>query len=306
MKTVIGGLVVSGLVFCVTLPLWGENYLISLFFFVFMYITLASSWNIISGFTGYVSFGHVAFWGIGSYGAAVIITHFGWHWIPASILGGVVAVVLAFIIGYPCLKLKGPYFVIAMLGLNEIVRIFVTLWDSVTFGGEGMNLPPVLSLLSTYTAMGIVALATVGTTYVIANSKFGLRLLAIREDEVGAEVMGINTTFYKLAAFVLSAFFAGVVGGIYAWHMSYIEPESSFALLVTIEMIIMAMFGGRATVLGPVIGATFLYLASEIVWARFPEAHLALYGLLIIVVVLYMPQGVMGMMRVRGWVPRGW
>jgi branched-chain amino acid transport system permease protein len=154
--------------------------------------------------------------------------------------------------------------------------------------------------------MGLVALATVGTTYVIANSKFGLRLLAIREDEIGAEVMGINTTFYKLAAFVLSAFFAGVVGGIYAWHMSYIEPESSFALLVTIEMIIMAMFGGRATVLGPVIGATSLYLASEMVWARFPEAHLAVYGLLIIVVVLYMPQGVMGMMRQRDWVPRGW
>ena len=306
MKAVIGGLFGAALIFCVTLPIWGENYLISLFLFVFMYITLASSWNLISGFTGYISFGHVAFWGVGSYTAAIVITRFGWHWIPASLMGGVVAVILAVLIGYPCLKLKGPYFAIAMLGLNEIVRIFVNLWDSVTQGGEGINLPPVLSIVSTYTAMGIMAVATVATTYVVANSKFGLRLLAIREDEIGAEVMGINTTFYKLAAFVLSAFFAGVVGGIYAWYLSFIEPESSFALLVTIEMIIMAMFGGRATVMGPVIGATFLYLASEMVWARFPEAHLAIYGLLIIFVVLYMPQGVMGMLRQRGWVARGW
>lgn len=306
MRTVIKLLLLAGLVFCLTLPLWGENYLISLFFFVFMYITLASSWNIISGFTGYVSFGHVAFWGAGSYGAAIVIINFGWHWLLASLFGGLVAVVLAFIIGYPCLKLKGPYFVIAMLGLNEIVRVFVVLWESVTLGGEGINLPPVLSIVPTYVAMGVLAAATVGTTYLIANSKFGLRLLAIREDETGAEVMGINTTFYKLAAFVLSAFFAGVGGGVYAWYLSYIEPESSFALLVTIEMIIMAMFGGRATVLGPVIGATFLYLASEMVWARFPSAHMAVYGLLIIVVVIYMPNGVMGMLRQRGWVSRGW
>ena len=306
MKAVIRGLFGAALVFCVTLPMWGENYLISLFLFVFMYITLASSWNLISGFTGYVSFGHVAFWGVGSYTAAIVITRLAWHWVPASLLAGAVAVLLAVIIGYPCLKLSGPYFAIAMLGLNEIVRVFVNLWASVTQGGEGINLPPVLSIVSSYTAMGLLALATVGTTYIVANSKFGLRLLAIREDEIGAEVMGINTTFYKLSAFVLSAFFAGVAGGIYAWYLSFIEPESSFALLVTIEMIIMAMFGGRATVMGPVIGATFLYLGSEMLWARFPEAHLALYGLLIIFVVLYMPQGVMGMLRERGWVARGW
>ena len=306
MKSVIGGLFGAALIFCVTLPMWGENYLISLFLFVFMYITLASSWNLISGFTGYVSFGHVAFWGVGSYTAAIVITRFGWHWVPASLLAGAVAVLLAVIIGYPCLKLSGPYFAIAMLGLNEIVRVFVNLWASVTQGGEGINLPPVLSIVSSYTAMGLLALATVATTYFVANSKFGLRLLAIREDEIGAEVMGINTTLYKLGAFVLSAFFAGVAGGIYAWYLSFIEPESSFALLVTIEMIIMAMFGGRATVMGPVIGATFLYLGSEMLWARFPEAHLALYGILIIFVVLYMPQGVMGMLRERGWVARGW
>ncbi len=287
----------------ILLPYRVPAYIVSLTLLIFMYIILAESWNIISGYTGYVSFGHVAFFGLGAYAAAILITKAAIPWYFASIIGGAVAVVLSLVIGFPCLRLKGPYFAIALLGLNEAVRLGVSSWESLTGGGYGLHLPPEFNLIPIYYAMGGTALIVVFLTYRLAISKFGLSLIAIREDEVAAEAMGINTTKYKLMAFALSAFFPGVAGGIYAWYISYIDPDTVFAVLITVQMIIMTMFGGAGTVLGPVIGAASLTLISEMFWIRFPFLHQALFGVLIVGVVILMPGGVMAMLKHSGIVP---
>ncbi len=293
---VMGGLAV--------LPLFASGYIISFTIQIFMWIALAGSWNLISGFTGYVSFGHVAFFGIGSYTGALLVTKAGWHWLPASLAGCVPAAALALLIGYPCLRLKGPYFAIAMLGLNEVVRALVSYFESFTGGGSGISLPPILSIAPVYYAMGGVAIAVTLLTYRIITSRFGLRLLSIREDEIAAETMGINTSLMKLYAFLLSALFPGIVGGLYAWYSSYIEPLSVFPLLTTITMIIMCLFGGKGTVLGPVLGAVLLSVFQELVWARFIFVHQAIFGALIVGVVLLMPRGIMGVLQERYRLPR--
>ncbi|MFQ5830686.1 MAG: branched-chain amino acid ABC transporter permease, partial [Candidatus Methylomirabilia bacterium] len=265
-----------------------------------MYIALASSWNIISGYTGYVSFGHVAFFGVGAYVCAIMITRQGMPWVPAVLVGGAGAALLSLILGFPCLRLKGPYFAIVMLGIGEIMRVTVLYFEDLTEGGFGISFPHPDATIPSYFAMGITAAAVVALSQWLANSKFGLRLMSIREDELAAEAMGINTTKYKIVAFVLSAFFPGVAGGIYAYYLSYIEPESTFAVLITINMAIMTIFGGRGTVLGPVVGAASLYVMSELVWIRFPFLHLALFGAIIIVVILFMPRGIMGLVGAKG------
>ena len=184
--------------------------------FTMMYVVLALSWNIISGYTGYVSFGHVVFYGVGAYASGILVADYGWPWLATLFVGGVVGVAIAILIGYPVLRLKGPYFAIAMLGAAEGTRVIVTVWDSLTHGGLGINLPNVENSMETYFAMLVLMIVTIVVSYWVGHSRFGIRLNAIREDEVAAGALGINTTVYKLAAFCLSAVFSAIAGGIQA------------------------------------------------------------------------------------------
>jgi branched-chain amino acid transport system permease protein len=268
-----------------------------------MWIALAQSWNLISGLTGYVSFGHVAFFGMGSYTTAILVVK-GMAWPLAAVAGGVMAVVLAFVIGWPCLRLKGPYFAIAMLGLNEVLRVMASYFEGLTGGGLGLSLPTLDASVRIYYAMGLVALAVTAVTYVIVTSRFGLRLMTIREDEVAAEAMGIDTFRYKIYAFLLSAAAPGIVGGLAARDMGYIEPISVFPLVTTITMIVMVLFGGKGTIWGPVLGAVILFTFQELVWANFPHAHQILLGGIIVAVVLVMPRGILGVLQQRYNLPR--
>ncbi len=297
MRYVLPGAGILLLASAAALPALAVPYYLSLGLFVAMYVALAQGWNLISGFTGYVSFGHVAFFGTGGYTAALLAVRLQWHWAPAALAGGLAAALLALVIGIPCLRLKGPYFAIAMLGLAQVMRIVALLWDSVTQGGSGIYLAPPREIDPYYYAMVAVAAGASLVAALVARSRFGLRLLAIREDEVAAEAMGINAPRHKIAAFLLSAFPPGVAGGIYAAYVAFLEPLSAFDTLVTIQMIVMAMLGGRATAAGPIIGAVALTLGGELVWARFPFVHQGLFGALILLVVLWMPNGVMGMLR---------
>ncbi len=276
-----------------------NTYYLSVGYSILLFVALASSWNVMSGFTGYTSFGHVAFYGVGAYTAAILMGDHQWPWVPAFLAGGVMAAIFAVVIGWPCLRLKGPYFAISMLGIAEVLRIVALTWESLTYGGSGIPMLPVLSVRGFYFLMGGLALAAVGLGLVVSRSKFGLRLLALREDETGAEMMGINTTTHKLGAFVLSAIIPGIAGGVDASRVGFIEPISTFNIIITIQMIIMTMFGGRATILGPVIGAVVLSLVREALWARYPYDYQMLFGLLIVVLILFMPEGVMGMVRAR-------
>ncbi len=285
-------------------PIKGTGYGVRFMLQLFMWIALAQSWNLISGLTGYVSFGHIAFFGMGAYTAGILIVKLGWPWLWASLAGGVGAVVLALVIGWPCLRLKGPYFAIAMLGLNEVLRVAVSYFEGLTGGGSGLSLPALYASVPIYYAMGLVALAVTGLAYVIVTSRFGLRLMTIREDEVAAEAMGINTFRYKLYAFLLSAVGPGIVGGLAARDQSYIEPISVFPLIMTITMIVMVLFGGKGTIWGPVLGAVLLFTLQEMIWARFIYLHQLLFGAIIITVVLLMPRGILGVLQQKYNLPR--
>jgi branched-chain amino acid transport system permease protein len=280
-------------------------YLRSFALFTMMYVVLALSWNIISGFTGYTSFGHVAFYGIGAYACAILVVDHSWPWLPTLVVGALVAGLVAVAIGYPVLRLKGPYFAIAMLGMAEGTRVVATVWDSLTHGGLGISFPSTENSMWTYYAMLVLMLITTAVAYLLAHSRFGIRLNAIREDEVAAEALGINVTRYKLVAFVLSAIFPAVAGGIQAYKVLYIEPQSVFFVQITIAMALMSMLGGKGTVIGPVVGAVLLYTAQELTWVNFPTAHLIAYGVFIVVVARFMPRGLIGFAIDRGWVRKG-
>jgi branched-chain amino acid transport system permease protein len=285
-------------------PTFGTGYGVRSTLQAFMWIALAGSWNLISGLTGYVSFGHVAFFGAGAYTGAILVASAGWPWPVASLAGGVAAGVLALLIGYPCLRLKGPYFAIAMLGLNEVLRALVSYFERLTGGGNGLSLPTLDATRSIYYVMGLLAVAVTAAAYLIVTSRFGLRLMTIREDEVAAEAMGIDTFHHKLVVFLLSAIGPGIAGALMARDQGYIEPLSVFPLATTVTMIVMALFGGKGTVWGPVLGAVVLFVAQELVWARYPYVHPLLFGAIIIVVVLAMPRGVLGLLQVKYRLPR--
>jgi branched-chain amino acid transport system permease protein len=285
-------------------PMVGTGYGVRATLQVFMWIALAGSWNLISGLTGYVSFGHVAFFGAGAYTGAILVATAGWPWPAAAAAGGAAACVLALLIGYPCLRLKGPYFAIAMLGLNEVLRALVSYFEGLTGGGNGLSLPTLDATRSIYYVMGGLAIAVTAMTYMIITSRFGLRLMTIREDEVAAEAMGIDTFRHKLAAFLLSAVGPGVAGALTARDQGYIEPLSVFPLAVTVTMIVMVLFGGKGTVWGPVLGAVALFVIQEIVWARYPYVHPLLFGAIIVAVVLLMPRGILGLLQLKYRLPR--
>jgi branched-chain amino acid transport system permease protein len=280
-------------------------YVRSFVLFLMMYVVLALSWNIISGFTGYTSFGHVAFYGIGAYACAILVADHGWHWLPTLGVGAVVAGLVAVALGYPVLRLKGPYFAIAMLGAAEGTRVVATVWDDLTHGGLGISFPTAENSFETYYAMLALMLLTIVTAYTVGHSRFGIRLNAIREDEGAAEALGIDATRYKLAAFVLSAMFPAAAGGIQAYKVLYIDPPSVFFIQITIAMALMSMLGGKGSVVGPIVGAALLYTAQELTWVNFPTAHLIAYGLFIVVIARFMPRGLVGFAIDRSWMRKG-
>jgi len=287
------------------LPHGMSVYLRSFTMFAMMYVVLALSWNIISGFTGYTSFGHVAFYGIGAYACAILVADYSWPWMPTLAVGATVASAVALAIGYPVLRLKGPYFAIAMLGMAEGTRVVATVWDGLTHGGVGISFPSIENSMSTYYAMLVVMLLTIVVSYAVGHSRLGIRLNAIREDEVAAEALGIDVTRYKLAAFALSAAFPAAAGGIQAYKVLYIEPQGVFFVQITIAMALMSMLGGKGTVIGPIVGAVLLYTAQELTWVNFPTAHLIAYGIFIVIVARFIPRGIVGFAVDRGWMRKG-
>jgi len=302
-RWLLAGLVVT-LTALALYPLEATGYGVRVMLQLFMWIALAQSWNLISGLTGYVSFGHVAFFGTGAYTAGILIAKAGWPWLLASLAGGVIAMGFALLVGWPCLRLKGPYFAIAMLGLNEVLRVAVSYYEGLTGGGNGLSLPTLHASVPIYYVMGLVAAGVTLLTYVIVTSRFGLRLMTIREDEVAAEAMGIDTFRYKVYAFLLSAVAPGIAGGLAARDQGYIEPISVFPLATTITMIVMVLFGGKGTIWGPVVGAVILFAFQEIVWAKFVYLHQLLFGAIIVLVVLLMPRGILGVLQQKYNLPR--
>ncbi|MBK7895279.1 MAG: branched-chain amino acid ABC transporter permease [Anaerolineaceae bacterium] len=278
-------------------------------FTILLSVALASSLNILLGYTGYVSFGHVVFFGLGGYVGFYLMSAQGMSLWISMLAGGVSAGVLAFLLGKAILRLRGGYFALATIGINEAMRAFINNFEP--FGGPtGMTLNFSVyrdyggagqALWLSYYVLAALTFIVLIVSYLVRTSKFGLGLLAIREDEDAAEVMGVNAPNVKTWAYVLSAIIPGMLGVLFFFKNGSIEPAPAFRLHFSIEMIVMVMLGGQGTVLGPILGAYgyqslrgFL-LTSPI----FKDIQLAVAGVLLLVIVLFVPAGVVGWLRQR-------
>lgn len=292
------------------LPIFNPDiYYLSFGVMIFMYIALCGSWNILGGFSGYASFGHAVFFGIGAYTVALLLINFGYSPFLTCFVGGIVAGIFSLIIGFPVLRLKGPYFSIATLCLTlATVVIVINLPSEFTGGPAGLFLPLMpadifASRAIFYESMLILAIAVTLLSRAIQKSKFGIGLISIRENETTAETIGVNSTQLKILAFVLSAFLAGVIGGIYAYYRTYVHPDTVFDPFLSIAIVIMAILGGAGTWQGPIIGAVILTVIDQVLIAVFPglpaEVTRVIFGLIIIFVIMYMPSGIMHFINIR-------
>ena len=260
---------------------------------VAMFVVMASGWNIIGGLTGYASFGNIAFFGLGAYTVGVLVANLRWPFAAALVLAPLVTAVFAVIIGIPLLRLRGHYFAVATLGVGVAVGEVVNNLEPLG-ATTGLFLPIVRSDLIFFYLMLAAAVLAVLTTWVILRSRFGYGLLAIRENEEAAAVIGVNTTFYKVGAFCIAAALTGLAGGIFAQWNSFINQENVFSLSDNVQMILMAVLGGAGTVLGPVAGAISLELIIQRLagggsGSVFSQIGL---GLLLVVCVIFIPRGV--------------
>jgi branched-chain amino acid transport system permease protein len=252
--------------------------------------SLAQGWNIIGGFAGYASFGNSVFYGLGTYGTAIAMAQFHLPFAIGLALGAAMGVLCALVMGLPILRLRGPYFAIGTLGLSgAMTGVFSNL--SIAGRNIGLILPLTRSDVLFYElALCLLVLATATVAW-IARSRFGLGLIAIRENEDAAAVMGVNTTRYKIAALVLAALFSALAGGIHAYWITFVDPSSAFDASLNVRMIIMTIFGGPGTVLGPVVGSFVLSAVYEVLANRISSAAALLFGVVIILAVIFMPKG---------------
>ncbi len=269
-------------------------------------VAVAVNWNLTGGFTGYVDFGHAAWFGIGAYTTAMLMSlqtngpQIGWAAPPAIVIGAVVAGALAAAIGRATMRLKGPYFSIAMLGTFVAVREIVRVSGGLTGGGVGLTLPPYLNRpLFYYVELALVA-GLVAFTWWLRSTRFGAALVAIREDEVGAETRGIDTTRLKVTVFSFAGFSTGLFGGLWAYQNTFVDPDIAFVELRTVDAVMGTMLGGLGTVAGPVVGTIALFWLRELLWAHLLDYHLIAQGVLLVGIVLFLPRGLVGILDPRG------
>jgi branched-chain amino acid transport system permease protein len=327
--------ITSWLVPCIVLallPLWVSSpYALHIFILLFIAVATGESWNVVGGFAGQYSVGHAAYYGLGAYGAFVLMQtkHIApWFgvWVAVAI-----AVAVALIIGSITFRLRGPYFVLASIAVAEIIRLAALNWKDLTNGAEGIliNEMPALQLggrlitdwnsKTPYYYMGLLmAVFCVAVNQVVKGSKLGYYLQAIREDQDAAHSLGIPLTSYKNAALVISAALTALAGSFAAFYVGFIEPQAVFGIDISVQLVLICIIGGIGTVAGPLIGAVVLVLLSEALRANLiaqglfhlglsesspagmflkenlAHAHVLIYGILVIVVILFMPDGFVG------------
>jgi branched-chain amino acid transport system permease protein len=287
------------------LPLAGNNYALRLATTVCMYAVMAQSWNFIGGLAGYPSFATAAFFGLGAYASAILQGQ-GAPMLLSWASGGLAAMAFAALIGGAILHLRGHYFAIASLIVAEMLRELINGMPDLTGGGKGMNLPILrISVASEaqffFYAMLVLALVCAATAIVVHGSKLGFGLRCIQQNEDAANILGVNAYAYKTAAFSLSAVFVGVAGAIYASWVKYIEPPDVFDILLAVKPMVMVLLGGLGTIFGPALGAVILLAFEELVWRNFLTIHAAALGVIIVVLILFLPNGLLS--TVRGWLP---
>ncbi|MBI3091351.1 MAG: branched-chain amino acid ABC transporter permease [Candidatus Tectomicrobia bacterium] len=277
--------------FLASIPFLGSSYLPTFFIILFMNLILASSYDIVGGYLGYVNLGHAVFFGLGAY-------TFGITWNAQAPLGVAfvcavaAAVIFAALMAYPFFRLHGAYFSLGTFGLIRLFELLAFNFGSLTGGSGGLSVPSSYRLLPTFYTTLILALLTLAIVYKIAKSRLGLAFVSIREDEKVARDFGVPVLRYQTLALMLSASIAGLMGAVYTWYIIYINPEAVFGTEMALLPVAMAMLGGTGAIAGPVIGAVFISIVEEFLWTKLPYLHLAAYGLVIAGVGLFMPGGI--------------
>lgn len=291
------------LALCVLMPFVANVYYQQIIFLIFLYAGVGFAWNLVGGYAGQLSLGHAAFFGIGAYTFALLANHVNvWLALGAAAL---VAAVSAAPIGWICFRLRGPYFVLGTIAVAELLSVLATnQFKGLTKGAAGLLVNSLVTDPSLYywVALGFMVIAFV-VVALLATSKTGYYLMAIREDEDTAQTVTINTPFYKLLALLVSALLTGVGGAIFAANLGTIQPSDVFGSAISNQVVFLAILGGAGTLYGPLVGAVILEFASDylknslggVSWIGDPNAFaFFLYGLLIVLVVMYMPSGIVG------------
>jgi len=280
-------------------PLWASNYIVRLAVMIAMYSALTLSWNFIGGFTGYPSFSTAAFFGLGCY-AGALSQRAGLPMVLAWAFATVFVAAFATALGAIILRLRGHYFAIGSIGVVEVLRLVISSWDSLTSGAEGVNLPllgggPDAVARIFLAVMIAIMVAAFIVTVLVERSRLGYGLRCIQQNEDAANMVGVNTTRYKVIAYTLSALFCGTVGAAYASWTGYIDPNDSFSIIMTIKVPVMCLLGGPGTALGPVVGTAVFTLLEEVFWANFLDYNRAILGAVIVILIFFLPGGLLAL-----------
>jgi branched-chain amino acid transport system permease protein len=288
----------------------GLNYWLHMLLYTFMYIAMASSWNIIGGYAGYTSLGHNVFFAVGGYFAGVLLVYFDVSPFLTAPLAGLVSMAIGLLVGLISLRTRGPAFIISTIALVMLVKITFDNWDYIG-GTNGMTMPPLLDIsldlvkFPFYYYMLIIAIGAVYMSYRIRHSKFGLGLRAISQDEIKAEVAGIPTSYYKILAFGISGLFVGMAGGIWGYYLTYLKPNIFLLIILAAQLVLMTVLGGKGTVAGPVVGAILFIAINEFFVTNlgFTELNIVATGLILALVLIFFPSGIVGTLRERRKLP---
>jgi len=301
-RALVGFVVVFAVLYLTPFVVSLGDYLHNIVGLTFMFMAAGLAWNWLGGYVGQISFGHAAMFGTGGFVSARLAITFGLPFWATWLIGGIVAGLYALLWGHPTLRLRGPYFSIATIGVGEATRLVATYWTDFTGGSSGLSLPigvgPTKFQLYWY---GLYLLAAVVVmSYWLRKSRIGLALLAIKEDVEAAGDVGVNPTFHQDLVLFLSGTVVGVCGGFYASYQAFIDPLDMFSFERSISFVLIGVIGGIGTILGPAMGAVVFVVIQEFLLASYPQLYLGLYGVLLIVVILFEPLGLSGLIMRLG------
>jgi branched-chain amino acid transport system permease protein len=288
----------------------GLNYWLHMLLFAYMNVAVASSWNIIGGYAGYISLGHNVFLAVGGYFSGILFAYYGLSPFLTTPLAGLAAMAVGFVVGTITLRTRGPTFIISTIALVLLAKIALDNWDYIG-GANGMSLslvplPVEIVKLPFYYGMLLIAVGAVWLSFRIRRSKFGLGLRAISQDETRAEIAGIPTGWYKILAFATSGLFVGMAGALWGYYLTFLRPTIFLSILIGAKIVLMTILGGRGTVAGPVVGAILFVAANEFFVAYFgaSELNIAATGALLILALLFFPDGIVGTLKHKGRLPK--
>jgi len=280
------------------LPRFLSGYWVRVITTIFMYAVIAQGMNLMSGYMGYLPFGNAMFFGIGAYVTAIGMSK-GLPFLLVVPLAIITAILFSILLGLPVLRLRGHYFAIATIGMSGAILSVVQNATEITGGAMGTTLPiidkaPGVVYNYFYLAMLSLMVITSLCLHLIIKSKLGFGIRSIKANEDAANSMGINTTYHKVIAWSISALFTSIAGALYAYWMSFIGPDEVFDVMIAVNTIVIMLIGGAGSILGPIIGAFIVELFAEVAWSAFLEYHLAVLGIIIIIIVIFVPKGMVG------------